>query len=76
MIHTIREMRAFRETAGGNVPFVPTMGALHEGHVSLVRQARVMADARGGRGTVIASIFVNPTQFGPGEDFAKYPRTL
>ncbi|MCP1772611.1 pantoate--beta-alanine ligase [Neisseria perflava] len=69
IIHTIRELREWRKTAG-RVAFVPTMGNLHEGHLALVREAKKRAD------NVVVSIFVNRLQFGQGEDFDQYPRTL
>jgi pantoate--beta-alanine ligase len=69
-IDAVRRAVAAWRGLGHRIAFVPTMGAIHAGHLSLVRRAR----ARGGR--VVASIFVNPLQFGPREDYRRYPRTL
>lgn len=71
-IDRVADLRDWRCCAG-RVVFVPTMGALHEGHAALVREARRLA---GPEGRVAVSIFVNPLQFGPNEDFSRYPRTL
>src|SRR5512137_535314 len=62
--------------AGTRIALVPTMGFLHEGHLSLMREGRRRADEGGRRGLSLATIFVNPTQFGPSEDLARYPRDL
>ncbi|MBZ0277724.1 MAG: pantoate--beta-alanine ligase [Anaerolineae bacterium] len=70
IVETIRDLREARSGLSGQVGLVPTMGALHAGHIALVEQARAENDA------VIVTIFVNPTQFGPHEDLSKYPRNL
>ncbi len=73
IVHTIAEIREFvrqARLAGCTVGLVPTMGYLHEGHLELMRRARERC------GVVVASVFVNPAQFGPNEDLARYPRDL
>ena len=70
VVGPIFEIRALRQKISGTVGFVPTMGYLHEGHLALVKQARIE------NSVAIVSIYVNPAQFGPREDFGAYPREL
>ena len=72
LLHTAEQLRGFRDGLDGTVGLVPTMGALHDGHVAHLGAARAVA----GVDHTVVSLFVNPTQFGPGEDLDRYPRTL
>ena len=70
VLHTIAELRAWRESVTGSVGFAPTMGNLHDGHIACLKRAQLATNHS------VVSIFVNPKQFAPTDDFAKYPRTL
>jgi len=70
VFHTIAELRAWRESLKGSVGFAPTMGNLHDGHIACLKRAQLATNHS------VVSLFVNPTQFAPTDDFAEYPRTL
>lgn len=69
-VHAMREIARQARASGQKIALVPTMGYLHEGHLELIRRVKGMSDI------VVVSVFVNPAQFGPGEDFERYPRDL
>ncbi len=69
-VHQMQEIARRERTKGNKIGFVPTMGYLHDGHLSLIRRVKDVADV------TVVSVFVNPTQFAPHEDFARYPRDL
>jgi len=69
-VQSLKEICRQAESRGRRIGLVPTMGSLHDGHISLIRRIQELSDL------VVVSIFVNPTQFGPGEDYAAYPRSL
>ena len=76
LLETCQDLAAWRQQQQGPLHFVPTMGALHDGHQQLIRRAAALRQGSGEPPSVLLSVFVNPLQFGPGEDLESYPRDL